>query len=98
MQTCSRCSSNAPDDAQTCPKCQADLREWSETAVALKKMQANPRVKAIHVFVQDDCCPTCAKVKGSFAKDNVPPLPVEGCSHPNGCRCFYAPILDEIYP
>jgi hypothetical protein len=25
-------------------------------------------------------------------------LPVEGCSHALGCRCFYQPVLDEIYP
>lgn len=98
MQTCSRCSSNAPDEALECPNCQADLKEWSESAVALKKMRANKRVTAVCIQVQADCCPTCAEVMGSYRKDQVPALPVKGCSHENGCRCFYAPILAEIYP
>jgi hypothetical protein len=28
----------------------------------------------------------------------VPELPVRGCSHKNGCRCFYEPFLTDIYP
>ena len=27
-----------------------------------------------------------------------PTLPVEGCSHGLGCRCYYEPVLTEIYP
>lgn len=98
MQTCSRCSTNAHDEAALCPNCGADLREWSETAVVLKNLKANPRVRAVHIHVQNDCCPTCMQIKGAYPKDKAPRLPVEGCSHENGCRCFYAPILDEIYP
>jgi hypothetical protein len=25
-------------------------------------------------------------------------LPVEGCSHADGCRCHYAPVLDAFGP
>jgi hypothetical protein len=25
-------------------------------------------------------------------------LPLEECSHPLGCRSYYLPYLDEIYP
>lgn len=98
MQTCSRCHTQSPDEAVTCPNCQANLEEWSESAVALRELQANPRVRAIRIFVQDDCCPNCKKAFGAYPKDKVPKLPFEGCSHDDGCRCFYAPILDVIYP
>lgn len=98
MQTCTRCYTQSPDDAVNCEKCGADLQEWSETAVALKELQANPRVTAVRIFVQDDSCPTCQKIYGTYEKDKVPHLPVEGCSHEHGCRCFYAPMLSEIYP
>ncbi len=98
MQICTRCSASSPDDAVHCANCSADLSQWSETSVALKQMQANPRVSAIRIFVQNDCCPQCQKAFGVYEKDKVPHLPVEGCSHANGCRCFYAPILNQIYP
>lgn len=42
MQTCSRCNASSPDTATHCVHCQADLRKFSLTAVALKRMQANP--------------------------------------------------------
>jgi hypothetical protein len=98
MQTCSICNALSPDSAVLCTKCQADLRENSITAVALKKFKANPRVEAIIVSVAEDACPACQQLQGSYPKDQAPTLPIEGCSHTLGCRCFYQPVLTEIYP
>jgi hypothetical protein len=98
VQTCSRCNMQSPDTALICSNCQADLGEFSTFAVSLKNMQDNPRVKMIRVSVAADACPACQQAMGAYEKDRVPTLPVEGCSHPNGCRCFHDPILDEIYP
>jgi len=98
MQTCSRCHSLASDTDLTCPACQADLRESSTTAVALREFQNNPRVIMIHLAVAEDACPTCQAMAGTYPKDRVPRLPVEGCAHPQGCRCFYQPLLGEIFP
>jgi len=98
MQICSRCNTSAPDNQQVCLKCQADLREFSVTAVSLKKLVENSRVYAIHVATGDDACPVCQTIQGTYPKDKVPTLPVEGCSDPNGCCCFYQPMLGEIYP
>lgn len=98
MQTCSRCNTQSPDTALICPNCQADLRELSVTAVSLKKMQENPRVRMIRISMAGDACPACQQAMGAYEKGSLPALPVEGCSHPNGCRCFYDPILNEIYP
>jgi hypothetical protein len=70
----------------------------SQTALARKKMQANDRVRLIRVSVAHDCCPACAAVQGAHPKDRVPVLPVPGCSHGLGCRCYYEPVLSEIYP
>lgn len=67
-------------------------------AEALKKFQANPRVRDIRLVVSHDCCPVCAAQEGTYTKEDAPNLPVEGCSHPNGCRCFYEPMLNVIYP
>jgi hypothetical protein len=98
MQTCTKCSKQSPDSVAHCVNCQADLSEWSMTSVARINFQTNPRVRYIRIVVSDTCCPACRELHGAFAKDNVPALPVPGCSHPQGCRCFYQPFLDEIYP
>ena len=98
MQTCSKCQTQSPDAATICAGCQADLSEWSESAVALKRFQENPRVQYVRIAVAGDCCPACRAAQGAYEKKEAPRLPVEGCSHENGCRCFYQPFLTEIYP
>lgn len=98
MQTCTRCNTQSPDSALLCANCQADLSEYSATAVALKRFQVNPRVQLVKISISSDSCPVCNEARGAFEKDAVPRLPVEGCSHANGCRCFYEPVLDELYP
>lgn len=95
MQTCGLCGAQSPDDAVRCVACGADLRQHSTRALALKKYRENPRVKYIRVVVSADACPACLAVQGTYAKDEVPALPVEGCSHENGCRCFYEPLFGE---
>jgi hypothetical protein len=98
MQTCTNCYTQSPDDTIRCIQCDADLRDCSATAMALKRFQTNPRVRLVRISVGADACPACYEVQGAYAKDAVPRLPVEGCSHNHGCRCFYEPVLDEIYP
>ncbi len=98
MQNCSVCNALSPDEATHCANCQADLSELSQTAVALKRLQGNPRVQHVILSVMEDGCPACSELQGAYSKDQVPHLPVEGCSHQLGCRCFYQPVLSEIYP
>lgn len=98
MQTCSQCNTQSPDTATECPKCSADLTALSMRAVALKGFQENPRVVNIRLIVSEDCCPACREFEGTYSKGAVPTLPVEGCSHKNGCRCFYEPRLEVVYP
>ena len=75
-----------------------DNWENSPAAQALQRIQANPRVKYIVVIAPADACPACQRITGTYPKDQVPQLPIEECSHPLGCRAFYLPYLDEIYP
>ncbi len=95
MQTCSKCNASSPDTTRTCVHCNADLGEFSATVVALKRLRENPRVKAIRVSVTNDACPHCYELLKTYPKDKVPSLPHPGCSHENGCRCFYEPVLIE---
>lgn len=98
MRTCTVCNTKSSDTATICPQCGADLTEKSETAVALASFQANPRVGRIRIIAHADCCPACRAAEGEWTKDDVPALPVEGCAHPLGCRCFYEPKLLDVYP
>lgn len=95
MQTCSKCNATSPDNATTCIHCNAALSMFSVTTVALRRMQSNPRIKAIRLTVANDACPHCYELLNTYSKDRVPHLPHEGCSHENGCRCFYEPVLEE---
>lgn len=98
MQTCSKCNTENNDANLVCSQCQADLTLFSTVAVSLAKFQANPRVRRIVLAVYQDACPSCKLEQGTYEKDQVPPLPHKRCSHKNGCRCFYEPVLSEIYP
>ncbi len=76
----------------------AQAWENSEAARALRTLQANPRVRAITIVTPRDACPACQQLAGTYPKDEVPPLPFEACSHPLGCRAFYQPMMEDIYP
>ena len=65
---------------------------------ALERFRSNPRISKIRVIVAHDACPACREKEGTYEKDEVPSLPTVGCSHPNGCRCFYEPKLEVIFP
>lgn len=95
MQTCSKCNAASPDTASRCVNCRADLYEFSATSVALKRMRENPRVRAIRISVAEDACPFCYERLNTYPKDQAPVLPHRGCSHENGCRCVYEPVLEE---
>lgn len=98
MQTCSQCNAQSPDEASNCVNCDADLSEYSTTEIARKNFLANPRVSFVRVLVANDSCPACQELEGTYEKDEVPSLPIKGCSHGLGCRCFYQPYLNTIYP
>ena len=98
MQTCGVCHLESSDIVKACPRCGADLGTKSVTKMALERLRANDRVSLIRVSVAHNCCPVCAEAQGAYPKAEVPALPIEGCSHAQGCRCFYEPVLTEIYP
>lgn len=98
MRTCSICKAQSPDTATHCVQCGARLSEHSTTAEALSRLRANPRVSRVRLIVSTDGCPACRHAEGEYPKDRVPELPVRGCSHALGCRCWYEPALTEIFP
>ena len=77
---------------------EAVQKRKAEVEAALKRMQENPRITKIVVVVPGDACPACQEVFGTYEKDNVPELPMDACTHPMGCRAYYQPFIDELYP
>lgn len=98
MRNCTICRAQSSDTVDVCVGCGADLAVHSATAVALRQLLENERVSRVRLIVADDACPACRSAEGEFLKDRVPALPVRGCSHALGCRCFYQPALVDIYP
>jgi hypothetical protein len=98
MRTCSLCQTTAPDSVHVCANCGADLARHSVTATTLARLRGNPRVSRIRLIVAADACPACKAAEGDFDKRLAPDLPVIGCSHALGCRCFYEPLFTQIYP
>ncbi|MDX1614728.1 MAG: hypothetical protein R3300_10500 [Candidatus Promineifilaceae bacterium] len=64
---------------------------------ALRRIRDGLATK-VRILASHDSCPVCKAVEGAYEFDEVPQLPLEGCSHPSGCRCHYAPILDRYGP
>lgn len=52
----------------------------------------------VRILIAADACPVCKHFEGAYAFDDVPPLPLEGCSRAGGCNAFYAPVLDRFGP
>lgn len=69
----------------------------AEQQAALEKIKKGLATK-VRILVGPDACPACRAVEGAYEFDNVPELPVEGCSSPEGCTCYYAPVLDRFGP
>lgn len=71
----------------------------SELQAAYAKLRDNPRVRLIRVSVGGGVCPACRALQGVYPKSDVPVLPAEGCSCPDGRPAvYYDPVLDEVYP
>jgi len=92
MQTCEKCNAISPDTAIECTNCKSTLAVSSQTAETLKRFRNNPRVTAIQISGHSDACPACKIAMQTYSKEVIPVLPILGCSHTNGCRCFYEPI------
>lgn len=74
-----------------------DAIKRAEQKKALENIK-NGLATKVRILTNRDCCPVCEAMEGAYAFDAVPELPLEGCSHPNGCRCHYAPVLDQFGP
>lgn len=68
-----------------------------EQQLALEKIRKGLATK-VRILVAPDACPVCRAFEGAYPLDNVPELPLEGCSRVDGCNAVYAPVLDLYGP
>jgi hypothetical protein len=76
-------------------KTDAERRE--EQRVALDRIRKGLATR-VRILVAPDACPVCRAFEGAYEFDDVPELPLEGCSRVGGCNAVYAPVLDRFGP
>ena len=71
----------------------------AELQAADVQLRNNPRGRFMRGSVGGGVCPACKALQGVYPKSDVPVLPAEGCSCPDGRPAvYYDPVLDEVYP
>jgi len=98
VRTCAVCHLQSNDEVLICPRCGTDLRLDSEAARALRRIRADGRFDQVRILADWASCPVCKAAEGVHPIDDVPELPIEGCSSPYGCRCRYEPVLNLVGP
>lgn len=73
-------------------------RQAEEHRAALQRIIDGGIATKVRILASPDSCPVCRAVEGAYEFDEVPALPIDGCSHPLGCRCHYEPVLDRFGP
>lgn len=73
------------------------IDKYKEQKKALENIK-NGLATKVRILAHVDCCPFCEAMEGAYSFDDVPVLPHEECSHHDGCRCSYAPVLDQFGP
>ncbi len=76
---------------------QTDAQRREEQRIALEKIRAGLATR-VRILVAPDACPVCRACEGAYEFEDVPELPLEGCSRPGGCNAVYAPVLDLYGP
>lgn len=74
-----------------------DEKRRAEQEAALERIR-NGLATRVRILVAPDACPVCRAHEGAYELDDVPKLPLEGCSRVGGCNAVYAPILDLYGP
>lgn len=74
-----------------------DAERRADQKAALERIR-NGLATKVRIMVAPDCCPVCKMFEGAYEFDEVPELPLEGCSRIGGCNAVYEPVLDRYGP
>jgi MoaA/NifB/PqqE/SkfB family radical SAM enzyme len=57
-------------------------------------MRAHGAIHGIRIVSAPDSCSSCQRLAGKvYQPDETPVIPIQECSHPQGCRCVYSPLM-----
>jgi hypothetical protein len=62
--------------------------------VALENYKRSGVVSQVEIRCTADSCLACKAMSGIYPIGNVPSLPNKNCTHEQGCRCCYLPVVD----
>ena len=69
----------------------------AEQKKALETIKGGLATK-VRILAARNACPVCQHLEGAYAFEDVPEIPLEGCSSPAICNTTYAPVLDLFGP
>lgn len=81
----------------TIAKEKTDAERREEQRAALERIR-NGLATRVRILVAPNACPVCRAFEGAYEFDDVPELPLEGCSRAGGCNAVYEPVLDRFGP
>lgn len=103
---CPHCGNAYPPRARFCQTCgrQRDQKSAAEMntgraathAETLARFRSNGDITGVRILCAPDSCAACRRYAGDYTLASIPALPHAACSHPNGCRCTYAPITAPV--
>ena len=57
-------------------------------------MRARGSIRGVRIITGPDSCAACRAHEGrEYHPDEAPIIPIEGCTHPEGCRCAYSAVM-----
>jgi hypothetical protein len=70
--------------------------DYAEKTLAAYKlgMRAKGAIIGVRVLAAPDSCPECRALGDQvYSPDDAPRLPHAACTHAEGCRCAYTPVM-----
>lgn len=62
-------------------------------------MKAHGEIQGVKIITGPDSCLTCKSFADTvYLPDGAPIIPIVGCTHPDGCRCAYTPVMTYEKP
>ena len=69
--------------------------EKKRSRETLKGYSENEFITRVEIMCQDDSCRACkAAARRTYPLNKAPLIPIDGCTHENGCRCCYTSIVE----
>jgi hypothetical protein len=91
---CPKCGRPNPWDRTYCMRCGAVLEGYYRRELErYTQAYLRGRIRGVRVQAAIDACPKCRSLAGKIYKpQEMPRIPIDGCSKPTGCRCCYLPV------